>query len=45
MAEEVPECCDGCVKWQQFGSECWVYWEKKKNCSQHTPTGEDIRLQ
>ncbi len=41
---EAPECCDGCTLWKQFGSECWVYWERKKTCTQHTPDGENIQL-
>ena len=45
MAQETPECCDGCTNWEQFGKECWVYWESKKNCTQHAPAGEEIDLQ
>ena len=45
MAEEVPGCCDGCIKWKQFGKGCWVYWEAKKNCTQHVPEGEELDLQ
>ncbi|MBS3097261.1 hypothetical protein J4209_00535 [Candidatus Woesearchaeota archaeon] len=33
---EIPKCCEGCIKWEKFGKECWVYWEEKKNCTQHT---------
>ena len=32
--QETPECCDGCIKWEQFGKDCWVYWERKKECAQ-----------
>jgi hypothetical protein len=44
MAEEIPDCCDGCIKYQEFGKECWVYWEAKKSCTQHTPMGEEINF-
>ena len=26
--------CEGCVRWQWFGRNCWVYWEGKRACSQ-----------
>ncbi len=26
--------CEGCIKWQWFGRNCWVYWEGKRCCSQ-----------
>ena len=45
MAEEVPNCCEGCVNWHQFGKDCWVYWELKKSCTQHTPAGGEFNLQ
>lgn len=34
-ADKAP-CCEGCIKWEEFGRKCWVYWDKKKVCSQHT---------
>jgi len=34
--ENIPECCKGCSKFDQFGKDCWVYWENKKECSQHS---------
>jgi len=34
--EKIPGCCKGCIKFDQFGKECWVYWNDKKECSQHT---------
>jgi len=37
MAEEKKlGCCDGCLNFEQFGKKCWVYWENKKECSQHS---------
>ncbi|MFH2027771.1 MAG: hypothetical protein ABIJ08_01405 [Nanoarchaeota archaeon] len=30
----IPDCCEDCIKWEQFGKNCWVYWELKKNCTQ-----------
>lgn len=44
MAEEqeaeAPECCKGCLVWQQFKDKCWVYWEKKKSCTMFAPEYE-----
>jgi len=39
MAEEdnktnIPECCKECMKWDQFGEKCWVFWHGKSQCSQ-----------
>ncbi len=31
-----PTVCDGCKNWNQFGKECWAYWEGKKVCTQHS---------
>jgi len=31
---EAPTCCEECLKWQQFGKNCWVYWERKSHCTQ-----------
>jgi len=36
MKEKIPECCFDCDKWKEFGKKCWVYWEGKKECTQHT---------
>ena len=33
---KIPECCTGCLKFDQFKHECWVYWEGKQDCSQHS---------
>jgi len=32
--ENIPGCCEGCLKWDQHGKSCWVYWESKKECTQ-----------
>ena len=32
----IPECCIGCLKYDQFKESCWVYWEGKKDCTQHS---------
>jgi len=42
MAEEIPECCEDCIKWEQFGKDCWIYWEKKKSCTQKVTNVSDI---
>jgi hypothetical protein len=34
--EEVPECCKGCLSYEKFGKNCWIYWEHKKECTQNT---------
>ena len=36
MKKQTPECCDGCDSWGKFGKECRVYWEDKKDCTQHS---------
>jgi len=28
------QCCADCMKWEQFGKECWSHWHGKKECSQ-----------
>ena len=33
--EEIPAVCRGCRKWDIFGKNCWVYWEKKKVCTMY----------
>ncbi|MDO8741390.1 MAG: hypothetical protein Q7J54_07535 [Candidatus Woesearchaeota archaeon] len=32
----IPECCIDCIKWEKFREDCHVYWEGKKNCTQHS---------
>ena len=34
IPEATNECCKNCLKWQQFGEECWAHWHGKKECSQ-----------
>lgn len=29
-------CCEGCTNWDEFKENCWVFWERKKICSQHS---------
>ncbi len=41
----VPSCCKGCVKWDKFGKECWVYWDLKKECTMHLTDWNDMALQ
>ncbi|MFH1053636.1 MAG: hypothetical protein V1740_04445 [Candidatus Woesearchaeota archaeon] len=38
--EETPECCKGCIKWNQFKEKCFVYWDLKKECTMHIGEGE-----
>ncbi|MBI1970670.1 hypothetical protein HYS47_02910 [Candidatus Woesearchaeota archaeon] len=26
--------CEGCMNWERFGKNCWVYWDEKKVCTQ-----------
>ena len=42
---EIPGCCEDCLKWEQFGKECWVYWEKKKECTQKVESLDQMPLQ
>jgi len=37
----IPDCCDGCVKWEKFGKNCWVFWENKKECTMHIKDWSD----
>lgn len=32
--QDAPECCMDCIQWDQFGKNCWLYWERKKHCTQ-----------
>jgi hypothetical protein len=34
--EEIPDCCRGCNNFEKVGKECFVYWENKKECTQHS---------
>ena len=42
---DIPQCCKGCVKWDKFGKECWVYWDLKKECTMHSTDWNDAALQ
>ncbi len=40
MAEETKKedktmapACAGCLRWEQFGRNCFYYWDLKKECS------------
>jgi len=33
---KAPEVCEGCIRWEQFGKDCWVYWDLKKECTMHS---------
>ena len=41
----IPKCCEECLKWEQFGNKCWVYWEEKKHCTQKVESAEQVDLQ
>jgi len=40
---DIPECCQECVKFDKFGKSCWVYWDKKKECTQQAVSWDDIK--
>ena len=42
--EKIPECCQGCLNYNQFGKECWVFWENKKDCTQHSFKMNGVKL-
>ena len=39
---KVPESCKGCIRWEQFKEDCWVYWEQKKECTMHSDKLENF---
>ncbi|MBI2107693.1 hypothetical protein HYU10_00800 [Candidatus Woesearchaeota archaeon] len=41
---DVPLCCQGCVRWQKFGRQCFYYWEKKKHCTVWTSNYNDLMV-
>ena len=41
----VPACCDGCVRWEKFGKNCFYYWESKKHCTMKTYDWEEASMQ
>ena len=32
--------CNGCLKFDEFGKSCWVFWERKKECSMKVATND-----
>ncbi|MFC1769094.1 hypothetical protein ACFLZX_05000 [Nanoarchaeota archaeon] len=36
VKEFIPPSCEGCHNWGRFKHECWVFWDGKKDCTQHT---------
>ena len=44
MVEKKSECCEGCKIYDQKGKNCWVYWENKKECTQHSSKMNGFRL-
>ncbi|HLC84786.1 MAG TPA: hypothetical protein VJH22_03270 [Candidatus Nanoarchaeia archaeon] len=37
MAKPVSnKLCEGCRHFEVFGSKCFFFWERKKECSNHT---------
>ncbi|MBS3176810.1 hypothetical protein J4457_06270 [Candidatus Woesearchaeota archaeon] len=40
VLQDKPICHD-CLKWQQFGDKCFVYWQGKKFCSMKVCTQEE----
>ena len=40
--EEAPnEVCKGCLRWERFGRNCFVFWEGKKVCTMKATTEEE----
>ncbi|MBN1385846.1 hypothetical protein JW968_02590 [Candidatus Woesearchaeota archaeon] len=44
---KVPEghVCQGCLKYEQFGPKCWVYWEKKKICTHRVVNVDELSME
>ena len=34
--EPVNKLCEDCRQYKAFGKECFFYWDRKKECSNHT---------
>jgi hypothetical protein len=34
--------CEGCYRWEQWGSRCSYYWDKKKECGSKVTSHEDM---
>lgn len=41
----IPSCCNGCVRWEKFGKNCFYYWEGKKHCTMHAPNWDEADVQ
>ena len=41
----VPSCCNGSVRWNNFGKKCFYYWEDKKHCTMWTSDWEEAAVQ
>ena len=37
----ISDCCNNCLKWEQFGEECWSHWHNKKECSQRVESQDE----
>ena len=33
--------CQNCLKFDTFGRDCWVFWERKKECSMRVESKVD----
>lgn len=43
--ESVSEVCQGCIKWDQFKKDCFVYWDKKKHCTMKVANQDELDKQ
>jgi len=34
--EQVNKLCQECRNWKVFGKDCFFFWDRKKECSNHT---------
>jgi hypothetical protein len=39
--EDTPDVCNGCLRWEKFGKNCYVYWDGKKHCTRKVFTMEE----
>ena len=39
--EDIPEVCKGCLKFEKFKKNCFVYWEGKNFCTMKVRDMED----
>jgi len=41
--EEPPNgVCKGCLRWERFGRNCFVFWEGKKVCTMRINSEEEL---